>query len=138
MLNTILIDAGPLIALFDRDDNYHGKIIDFVKGKKLKFVTTTAVITEVSHMLDFNVDAQIQFFEGIMREGVLLQEIQQRDIARIIELTKKYSDRPMDFADATLVIAAEKTCIREIISIDSDFDIYRLLGKEMIRNVFQR
>jgi len=138
MLNTILIDAGPLIALFDRDDNYHGKIIDFVKGKKLKFVTTTAVITEVSHMLDFNVDAQIQFFEWIMREGVLLQEIQQRDIARIIELTKKYSDRPMDFADATLVIAAEKTCIREIISIDSDFDIYRLLGKEMIRNVFQR
>lgn len=85
MLNTILIDAGPLIALFDRDDNYHGKIIDFVKGKKLKFVTTTAVITEVSHMLDFNVDAQIQFFEWIMREGVLLQEIQQRDIARIIE-----------------------------------------------------
>jgi uncharacterized protein len=138
MLNTILIDAGPLIALFDRDDNYHREVIDFVKGKKLKFVTTTAVITEVSHMLDFSIDAQILFFEWIMKEGVLLQEIQQKDITRIIELTKKYSDRPMDFADATLVIVAEKTGIREIISIDSDFDIYRLLGKEMIRNVFQR
>jgi predicted nucleic acid-binding protein len=138
MLNTILIDAGPLIALFDRDDNYHGEVIDFVKGKKLKFVTTTAVITEVSHMLDFSIDAQILFFEWMMKEGVLLQEIQQKDITRIIELTKKYSDRPMDFADATLVIVAEKTGIREIISIDSDFDIYRLLGKEMIRNVFQR
>jgi predicted nucleic acid-binding protein len=138
MLNTILIDAGPLIALFDRDDNYHEKIIDFVKGKKFKFITTTAVITEVSHMLDFSVDVQILFFEWIMKEGVLLQEIQQRDVTRIIELTKKYSDRPMDFADATLVITAEKTGIREIISIDSDFDIYRLLGKEMIRNVFQR
>jgi predicted nucleic acid-binding protein len=89
-------------------------------------------------MLDFSIDAQILFFEWIMKEGVLLQEIQQKDITRIIELTKKYSDRPMDFADATLVIAAEKTGIREIISIDSDFDIYRLLGKEMIRNVFQR
>jgi predicted nucleic acid-binding protein len=138
MLNIILIDAGPLIALFDRDDNYHEKIIDFVKGKKFRFITTTAVITEVTHMLDFSVDAQILFFEWIMKEGVLLQEIQQRDIIRIIELTKKYSDRPMDFADATLVIAAEKTGIREIISIDSDFDIYRLLGKEMIRNLFQR
>jgi predicted nucleic acid-binding protein len=138
MLNTILIDAGPLIALFDRDDNYHEKIIDYIKGKKFKFITTTAVITEVSHMLNFSVDAQILFFEWIMKEGVLLQEIQQSDITRIMELTKKYSDRPMDFADATLVIAAEKTGIREIISIDSDFDIYRLLGKEMIRNVFQR
>jgi len=138
MLNTILIDAGPLIALFDRDDNYHVKIIDFIKGKKFRFVTTTAVITEVSHMLDFSVYAQIQLFEWIMKEGVILKEIQQKDIMRIIELTKKYSDRPMDFADATLVIAGEKTGIREIISIDSDFDIYRLLGKEMIRNVFQR
>lgn len=138
MLNTILIDAGPLIALFDRDDNYHEKIIEFVKGKKFKFVTTTAVITEVSHMLDFNIDVQMSFFEWIMKEGVLLHEIQQKDITRVIELTKKYSDRPMDFADATLVIAAEKTGIREIISIDSDFDIYRVLGKELIRNVVQR
>jgi len=43
----------------------------------------------------------------------------------------------MDFADATLVITAEQTGIREIISIDSDFDIYRLPGKELIRNVFK-
>jgi predicted nucleic acid-binding protein len=34
------------------------------------------------------------------------------------------------------VIAAEKSGIREIISIDKDFDIYRLPGKEQIRNVF--
>jgi uncharacterized protein len=138
MLNTILIDAGPLIALFDRDDKYHERIIKFVKGKNFRFVTTSAVVTEVSHMLDFSVEAQVFLFEWIMKEGVLLQEIKQNDIMRVIELTKKYSDRPMDFADATLVIAAEKTGIREIISIDSDFDIYRLLGKEMIRNVFDR
>jgi predicted nucleic acid-binding protein len=43
----------------------------------------------------------------------------------------------MDFADATLVIVAEKTGIRKIISIDSDFDIYRLPGKIKIENVFR-
>jgi len=138
MLNTILIDAGPLIALFDRDDNYHKKMIAFIKKGKYKFVTTTAVITEVSHMLDFSIDVQILFFEWIMKEGVLLNEIIQSDINRIIELTKKYCDRPMDFADATLVITAEKTGIREIISIDTDFDIYRLPGKVMIKNVFTK
>jgi predicted nucleic acid-binding protein len=42
----------------------------------------------------------------------------------------------MDFADATLVIAAEKTGIKKIISIDSDFDIYRLPGKVKIEDVF--
>ena len=138
MINTILIDAGPIIALFDKDDKYHLKIMEFIKNRKFKFVTTTAVITEVSHMLDFNTNVQISFLEWIMNEGIILQEIIQKDIFRIVELSIKYSDRPMDFADATLVIAAEKTGIREIISIDSDFDIYRLPGKEMIKNIFKK
>jgi predicted nucleic acid-binding protein len=54
-----------------------------------------------------------------------------------MELTEKYSDLPMDFADATLVVTAEKTGIRQIISLDKDFDIYRLPGRENIRNVFE-
>jgi len=136
VLNTILVDAGPLIALFDKDDSFNKKIVKFIKGKKYKFVTTTAILTEVTHMLDFSIAAQVGFLEWVMKEGVILHEIHQDDIARIVELTKKYSDRPMDFADATLVIAAEKTGIRKIISIDSDFDIYRLPGKVKIENVF--
>ncbi len=137
MLNTILIDAGPIIALFDKDDIYHESIKLFIKNKKYKFITTTAVLTEVSYMLDFNINVQILFLEWVMKEGVLIEELHQKDIPRVIELTKKYCDRPMDFADATLVIAAEKTGIRNIISIDSDFDIYRLPGKVMIENVFK-
>ena len=43
----------------------------------------------------------------------------------------------MDFADATLVVAAEETGIRKIISIDADFDIYRLHGKIKIENIFR-
>jgi len=137
MLNTVLIDSGPLIALFDKDDRYHIKVLNFIKNKKLKFVTTLAVLTEVSHMLDFSVIVQVSFFEWVMNDGVILFEINQRDISKIVELTKKYSDRPMDFADATLVIAAEKTGIKKIISIDSDFDIYRLPGKVKIENIFK-
>lgn len=137
MLNTILIDAGPLIALFDKDDNYHDRIMEFIKDKKFKFITTSAVITEVSYMLGFNIEVQIAFFEWIMKEGVLLQEIEQKDFSRIVELTKKYKDRPMDFADATLVVAAEKTGITKIISIDSDFDIYRLPQKVKIENIYK-
>lgn len=72
-----------------------------------------------------------------MKDGVLIHEIYQQDIARIIELTKKYKGSPMDFADATLVVSAEKTGIKKIISIDSDFNIYRLPGKVKIENVFK-
>ncbi|GHV06474.1 pilus biogenesis protein [Spirochaetia bacterium] len=136
-INTILIDSGPLIALFDQDDKYNKRITAFIRDKSWRLVTTSAVVAEVSHMLNFNVLAQINFFEWILRRGLLIEDIKQQDIGRVIELTRKYQDLPMDFADCTLVIAAEKTGIRSIISIDSDFDVYRLPGKVRIENAFR-
>ena len=136
MLNTVLIDTGPLIALFDRDDKYHTSIVEFIKNTNYRFISTTAVLTETMYMLDFNTAVQLNFLEWIMKEGIIIHEIKQSNIKRIIDLTRKYSDRPMDFADATLVIAAEERGIRQIISIDSDFDIYRLYNKMKIENIF--
>ena len=136
MLNTVLIDTGPLIALFDRDDKYHTSIVEFIKNTNYRFISTTAVLAETMYMLDFNTAVQLSFLEWIMKEGIIIHEIKQSNIKRIIDLTRKYSDRPMDFADATLVIAAEERGIRQIISIDSDFDIYRLYNKMKIENIF--
>jgi predicted nucleic acid-binding protein len=87
-------------------------------------------------MLDFNINVQIDFLEWIMNKGLVLFEVHYQDIPRIIELTKKYSNLPIDFADATHVIAAEKKGVKKIISIDADFEIYRLPGKVKIKNIF--
>ena len=135
MLNSILIDAGPLIALFDSSENRHKGIEAFLRQRPYRYVSTLAVLTEVSHMLDFSNAAQLDFYEWVMCKGVVISDINQNDMPRIAELTKKYADLPMDLADATLVITAEKTGIREIISLDKDFDIYRLPGKEKIHNI---
>ena len=137
MLNSILIDAGPLIALFDSGDKYHKGMKAFFKERSYRFISTLAVFTEVSHMLDFSVNAQRDFYEWVMCKGVIISDINQNDMPRIVELTGKYVDLPMDFADATLVITAEKTGLREIISLDKDFDVYRLPGRESIHNVFK-
>ena len=137
MLNSILIDAGPLIALFDSSERHHRKIRSFLKENPYRYVSTLAVFTEVSHMLDFHRGAQHDFYEWVMCKGVIIGDINQNDMPRLLELTDKYADIPMDFAYATLVITAEKTGIREIISLDKDFDIYRLPGKEHIHNIFR-
>jgi predicted nucleic acid-binding protein len=138
MPRAVLIDAGPLIALFDKSDHFHMRILAFVKEHRLRFISTVAVLTEVSHMLDFSVNAQLDFFRWVVNRGVTLAEITQDDMPRVIELSGKYADLPMDFADATLVIAAEKTGIREIVSLDKDFDVYRLPGREHFANIFPR
>ena len=137
MISSILIDAGPLIALFDSSEKHHAGVRAFLKENPYRYISTLAVFTEVSHMLDFNIMAQRDFYEWVMYKGVIISDINHNDMPRLLELTVKYADLPMDFADATLVITAEKTGIREIISLDRDFDIYRLPGKEFIRNVYK-
>ena len=135
MRNT-LIDAGPIIALFNKNDRYHKKIKGFMKDYKGILSTTWPVVTEVSHMLDFNVQTQIDFLTWINLGGIIVENIDNEDIARIIELSRKYSDVPMDLADASLVVLSEKKNIKEIITIDSDYYIYRTIDKEMLINTF--
>ena len=137
MLNPVLIDSGPLIALFDSSEKHHHSVKSFLKEHPCRYVSTIAVFTEVSHMLDFSTRAQRDFYEWIMCKGVIISDINQNDMPRLVELTDKYADLPMDFADGTLVITAEKTGIREIISLDKDFDIYRLPGRERIHNIYK-
>jgi predicted nucleic acid-binding protein len=131
-----LIDAGPLIALFDRDDAYHHRVNDFFKGYNGQLITTWPVITETLHMLDFHVQAQIDFLRWLQRDAISIYPLNHKSIEGIIQLTEKYADRPMDFADATLLVTSEASAIRDIITIDSDFLIYRNLRKEMLRNIF--
>ncbi|WP_459947946.1 type II toxin-antitoxin system VapC family toxin, partial [Desulfocastanea catecholica] len=93
-------------------------------------ITTIASITEVLHLLDFNRNAQLDFIEWINRGGVEIENISNFDFRRIKELTEKYRDLPMDFADSCLVLLAEKLGINTIATIDRDFSIYRIKGKK--------
>jgi len=136
-VKSILIDAGPIIALFDGSDRYHSVVKDFLKQESYHLVSTWPVITEASHMLDFDNRAQIGLLEWIYRGGIEVFRIEISEIQRVIELTRKYNDIPMDLADATLIVAAETLGLKEIASIDNDFYIYRTINKEMIRNILE-
>ena len=135
MKNT-LIDAGPLIALFNKNDKYHEKIKEFIKNYIGLLTTSWPVITEVCHMLDFNINAQIDFLKWIKLGGLKVEDIETEEIDKIIKLSEKYSDIPMDLADATLIVISERLGIKEIITIDSDYYIYRTTEREMLINIF--
>ncbi|MBT3785286.1 PIN domain-containing protein [bacterium] len=135
-MNRILVDSGPLIALFDKSDRYHDQALQFLRANKAELVTSLASITEVLHLLDFNRNCQLDFLEWVKRGAVTIAEINQEDFERLHELTKKYHDLPMDFADACLVLLGEKLNLQEIATIDRDFSIYRIKEKKKFKNVF--
>ncbi len=134
-MQSALIDAGPLIALFDRDDKYHHRVRGFLSHTQTTLVTTWPVITETCHMLDFSVDAQLDFLEWAYRGGLQIHELKGTDLDRVIALTRKYRDRPMDLSDASLIVISEILGIGRIISIDRDFEIYRRADKRQVENI---
>ena len=136
MSRSILIDAGPLIALFDRDDADHGWAREFLAGYRGRLLTSWAVVTEVVYMLDFNLQAQLDFLEWLRRNALVIPPFTKAHLARVIELTRKYADVPMDFADATLMVLAESEKVMEILTLDPDFDIYRTQKGEALKKVW--
>lgn len=132
-MKKILIDSGPLIALFDASDKHHHDAVKFIKTNKYQLVTTLASITETLYLLDFNRNAQVDFLEWVHRGGVEIHNIENSDFSRLKELTEKYRDLPMDFADSCLVYLAEKLNLNTIATIDRDFTIYRIQGRRKFK-----
>ena len=143
MENIAVIDAGPLIALFDKSDTYHQKVKhrleEYRKHVQGRLITTWSIITEVTYILKAHVhlEAQLDFLKWITLCGLEMFDLTREHLSRIIELQKKYSNLPMDFADASLLVAAETLSITRIFSIDKDFSIYRILGKKHLENLMR-
>ena len=135
MRRQIAVDSGPLVALFDKNDADHQRALDFFVHTRFHGLVTSAVIAEVAHLLSFHSLAMLDFLEWIHRGGLSIVELDD-DFGRAIELLHKYADVPMDFADATIVAACERLGVQDVLTLDSDFLIYRLHGRRMLRNLF--
>ena len=123
----ILVDAGPLIAVLDHKDAEHKRCVRVLAELPRPFVSTWAVVTEVFHVLGGRAGWRSQ--EGISRmidqRALILANLVETDMPRIRDLMSKYQSVPMDIADATLVVIAERMQRYRIFTLDSDFQIYR-------------
>ena len=137
MPRRVVFDSGPLVALFDRDDAFHQQAVKFIRRFKNEPVSNLAVVTEVMYLLDFSIQAQVNFLHWIREGAVTLLQPEGEELGRVIDLMEKYADLPMDFTDATLVALAERLGIREIATVDRHFSIYRYRNRDAFRNVFK-
>ena len=123
----ILVDAGPLVALIDADDQYHAKCVATLQTLREPLVTVWPPLTEAMYLLADVPRAQDALWEMMERGGVQILPLSASDVPRMRELMEKYADRPMDLADAALVRVAEREGIRKIFTTDrKDFSVYRL------------
>jgi predicted nucleic acid-binding protein len=126
----ILVDAGPLVALVDRDDQQHGRCVAALEGLREPLGTVWPPLVEAMYLLGDLPQAQDAVWEMLARGAVQLLPLALGDMPRIRELLRQYADRRMDLADAALVRVAEREGIRKIFTVDrKDFGVYRLHGR---------
>jgi len=59
-----------------------------------------------------------------------LADLSSSAVERTAKLMERYADGPMDLADATLVALAEEQNDRRFFTLDSDFHVYRIRGRQ--------
>jgi uncharacterized protein len=133
----ILVDTGPLVALFDRRDAEHDRCKHVLKGLREPLTTTTPVLTEVFSMLGPGSRESSRLREFIDRRGLSIWFLDDRSLARAFELMKSYADHPMDLADASLVAAAESLGALKVFTVDRNADCGLTLRRGLDQKVEQ-
>ena len=124
----VLVDSGPLLALFNGADHWHARVVAWLQAHPaLALVSTWPVLTEVCALLARRVhnQAALDFLLWVERGAVQLDVPQDGSLAQMRRIAQRFASPPLDLADASIAEAAERLGIRRIVSLDADFDVYR-------------
>jgi uncharacterized protein len=131
----VLADTGALVAFLSADDPWHAACVDAYGGLRLPLVTSAAVLTELFHFVGDQRRAVSVAWRFVRSGALQVEAIGDADLPRLEALMSQYHDRPMDFADATLVHLAQRLGIATVFTIDhDDFETYRA-GRKRFRIV---
>lgn len=124
-----IVDTGPLVAFFDRSERHHDWVTDQIDKLAAPLLTCEPVITESSYLLSRFPRAQETLLQLVEGGALAVAFSVQENIAQLRALHRKYGDVPMSLADACLVRMAELFPDHPILTLDSDFLIYRKQGR---------
>ena len=130
MAAELLLDTGALVSLLDRSQRQHAEFARFFGEWERAVVSTEAILTEATHLLGKQKGGRQACVDFFLSGGALLVPTTNASLRRSRELLSQYSDLPMDYADATLVVLAEELGTNLVFTTDRrDFGIYRIRGR---------
>jgi len=124
-----LIDTGAILALLNQADPWHRRCAESYGTLQFPLATSAAILAELFHLLGRagKLDAA---WTLLLTGGITVLPIGDGDLPDLQTLMDRYHDRPMDFADATLVHLARREQLDTVFTIDhDDFETYRIDGR---------
>jgi predicted nucleic acid-binding protein len=132
MASPVVLDSGPLVAILNRNDEFHPWAVSQLSDIDGKIITCEAVAAE-TYFLIRHVPGAVAQFLSLLERGVVSLEFDLRgNLSAVATLMRKYQDIPMSLADACLVRMSERQESSRIFTLDSDFTFYRRHGRHPI------
>lgn len=132
----VVLDAGPLVAILNRNDQFHVWATAQLSGIHEEIITCEAVIVEACFLLRHVSGAASQLMSLLEERVVTLEFELRRHLPHVSELMRKYADTPMSLADACLVRMTELHARTRVFTLDSDFKLYRRHGRQTIPLIY--
>lgn len=134
MAANALIDTGAILALLDKTDRWHVSCAAAFRQLRLPLMTSEAVLTELFHLVGDSRSEMEAAWKFVRSGAITIGAIENTELGQVHALMSRYWDRPMDFADATLVHLAKREVLTVILTVDhADFTTYRIEGKKQFR-----
>lgn len=131
-LASILLDTGPWVALLSQQDKYHEWAKQQFANHTGPFLTCEAVVAETCFLLarsGLDASKALALMErGVVQVGMALTQ----QAASVSALYQRYDNAPASLADACLVRMSELYEPCHVLTLDSDFHIYRRHGRKVI------
>jgi predicted nucleic acid-binding protein len=117
---TLLIDAGPIVALADLDEPQREHILAALRDEPGDLVVPAPVTAEVDYLLGqrFGQEARRGFLSDLARGRFKVASLERDDYETIIDLDRRYSDLDLGLADCALVTLADRYGTKRILSFD--------------------
>ncbi len=124
-MRDVLLDTGPLVAVLDRGDPFHHVCVDLWNDIADRCITTEAVVTEATHLVGRAGGSPLPL-ELLLAARIPVISIERGGHEQAVRLMRRYGTLPMDYTDATLVIAADAVRVNTVFTLDRKaFLMYR-------------
>ncbi|MBC8875948.1 MAG: PIN domain-containing protein [Planctomycetes bacterium] len=131
-MTTVLIDTGPLVAAIDRRDQWHEWSNRHVGQSPAPLLTCESVLSEAWFLLRSTDIGRRSLLDLLERGAVQVGFSLQGHLPRVVELIRRYANVPMSLADGCLVRMSETIPDSVVVTLDSDFRIYRRNRRQII------
>ena len=135
MKQGVLVDTGPLVAFLNKRDRFHDWTAAQWNQIAAPMLTCEAVVSETCFLLSGIKSGSSRIMQLIQRKILKISFQLEEHIDPVNKLLIKYQSVPMSLADACLVRMSELHSNSYVLTLDSDFNLYRKNGRQVIPSI---